>query len=258
MYDGALGRFMSIDPHAYNYEITTPYNYAFNNPLLFVDPTGKDNTIYLLLAGDYDKKEAEAIVNAVNKIFEDFKLETRYQIFDEKANGDFDASNLDETDNWAVIGTDRAAVRDKAKKIDPSWSKGLDSWFNYNGSDGRSKKDAKMGIVIHQRPSLNTLEGKITETERSAISLAHEAGHSSNYIRTKAKRTNSQDPHHLNDGIMISGSRQEERIRRGRASELTQRLGNRHYIIGMLERYHTKTGRKDNYERNKSSKNKPK
>ena len=41
-YMAALGRFTSVDPHAASYPGWSPYSYAFNDPLGFTDPTGKD------------------------------------------------------------------------------------------------------------------------------------------------------------------------------------------------------------------------
>lgn len=52
-YDPALGRWMNIDPLADANPNWTPYRYAFNNPLIFIDPTGMLEDIYVNENGDY-------------------------------------------------------------------------------------------------------------------------------------------------------------------------------------------------------------
>ncbi len=52
-YDPALGRWFVIDPMVENGHFDyTPYAYAYNNPVLYVDPIGLDTTIYVFDQGD--------------------------------------------------------------------------------------------------------------------------------------------------------------------------------------------------------------
>jgi RHS repeat-associated protein len=42
-YDARIGRFLSIDPHSRRYPALSPFNYAINNPLAYLDPNGLDS-----------------------------------------------------------------------------------------------------------------------------------------------------------------------------------------------------------------------
>ena len=45
-YDPAIGRWMNIDPLAFNSVSLTPYHYAGNSPIVFTDPNGEDWFFY--------------------------------------------------------------------------------------------------------------------------------------------------------------------------------------------------------------------
>jgi len=55
-YDPQLGRFHSVDPMVENgHHNYTPYAYAYNNPILYIDPLGLDTTIYVFDQGERPK-----------------------------------------------------------------------------------------------------------------------------------------------------------------------------------------------------------
>ena len=42
MHDPRLGRWLSVDPLQAKFPDVSPYNFAVNNPILLVDPNGKE------------------------------------------------------------------------------------------------------------------------------------------------------------------------------------------------------------------------
>jgi RHS repeat-associated protein len=134
IYDPRLGRWMSVDPLASRYAYISPYNGFANNPIIYVDHSGKDNVIYLVYLPDkkttLKKADVEAIRDQANENFKNMGIKTRVVLVtDQMTHGNtFDANKIDKTDAVAVLGSKKNIVN-YVKKFDNDFATELqNSW----------------------------------------------------------------------------------------------------------------------------------
>jgi RHS repeat-associated protein len=109
IYDPRVGRWLSLDPAQQEYPALSPYHAFANNPIIFTDPDGKRNTIYLVVLpsaeAELDNVDFEKVIEEANNRLEDLGLKTRVVLFNPEAKGEFDPNKLENTDSFALLGS---------------------------------------------------------------------------------------------------------------------------------------------------------
>jgi hypothetical protein len=84
----------SVDPLAHKYPDISPYAFVANSPIIFIDPDGRENIIYLVaLPSAYSKLSVQNVTDIINQANANFKsqgLDTRVVLFNDISSSTID------------------------------------------------------------------------------------------------------------------------------------------------------------------------
>ena len=159
------------------------YSYCSNNPVLFVDPNGEENVIYLVnLQGKDQAINPNKLIAKVNAQFEKMGLNTRMMLAPDGAN--FNPDKMDKTDSYVALGSAKA-VKDFVKNKDMASYNDAIKYFT-GGADNPEESTNEMGQktrAIGMDPSGIKTRANLLGVDMydfAALAVLHGAGHNAN------------------------------------------------------------------------------
>lgn len=191
-YNGGTGRFLSVDP-ATNERRHAPqtwnrYAYTRNNPLLFVDPDGRD----VMLAPGLSRRERNRIIAVLAQASRNPQFRARLAI-------------ADESKIPVVLGT--TDFPDTLKNASPSEKVEI----QYGVTSITKSASGKAIIRIDVKLDFGNIDASkgTTDPVTDVLALAHEIEHTKNYLTPEGRRAMLENPECEEDMAAILGETAE-------------------------------------------------
>ena len=161
MYNASLGRWTAVDPLAEKYTNLSPYNYCINNPLVIVDPDGKD--VMITIVGN------TITITAIIFIYGHLATEGLASLYMENIQNvwglltSYNFEGMDYKIDWQVNVIFRPDISEDVEKDDLKYDGKTNYMKVLEGNKGSSVTDSQFGDI------------RFTESSENAMS--HEFGH---------------------------------------------------------------------------------
>ena len=244
--------FISRDVLFEKYFWCSGYAYCSNNPIVRIDPDGREDVIYLVdLQGKNKLIDPEKLISKVNEHFEKLGLNTRMALAPDGKN--FDPSKIDKTDSYAVLGSFENITNFVKNKDDAFYQLMQSEGFTggaYNpevSQNGGFNKPLGQGIAIDAKGVADRANMmKVDVMDYAALTVLHGAGHNATFNHSdEANSRYGQLPD--NCAIMTSGNTVETWSRKGEFGRFLNPTRNGTYRDIMKEKFGNKPA-KVNYK----------
>jgi RHS repeat-associated protein len=162
MQDPQVGRWWVLDPMADKYKSINPYCYALNNPIIFIDPNGKEVINADKIELEFETNNLKEVQDAFNKKYsgkglerKDFKTKEQYKEYLKDKKGLSKA--LDNFNIAAEAFQNTYNKIEEYKKVDEKGFNEMNT-LTYKTKNGTEKLD----IYIHSGELPNGLHGGLT------------------------------------------------------------------------------------------------
>ncbi len=212
-YDPALGRWLNVDPHAERYPSMSPYSAFANNPLIYIDPDGRD----IILAAGMTTKQVYEVLGTMQKLTND-KL-----VYNTLSDGRVQikiASLAKSGTESKVAGTNlirrlNSSDQTVTIQIGSQWQE-----QDVNGADAINGKgsDAIVDFASGHLPDLPVVDaktGEVVDKKSNAVTnFGHELIHAERSMRGEAIDYSENGTHTYSDGKggTISNTKPKEEL----------------------------------------------